>query len=208
MSRYLGPKCRLCRREGVKLYLKGTRCDSPKCTFVRRPHPPGEHPWARKKQSEFGQQLREKQKAKRKFGVFDLPFRRLFSDAERMKGNTGENLLQLLERRLDNAVLLAGLALSRYGARQTVVHGHIFLNGRRVRTPSIRIKVGDVLTVSGREKSQNLIKSVIDTTKSRIIPSWIEVDHNTMEAKIVALPSRDQVTIDLQEQLIVEFCSK
>lgn len=208
MSRYLGPKCRLCRREGVKLYLKGTRCDSPKCAMVRRPHPPGEHPWARKKQSEYGSQLREKQKAKRKFGIYDLPFRRLFSDAERIKGNTGENLLQLLERRLDNVVLLAGLALSRYGARQTVVHGHIFLNGRRVRTPSIRLKVGDILTVAPREKSQAMTKNVIDTTKSRMIPSWIEVDHQTMEAKIVALPKRDQVTIDIQEQLIVEFCSK
>lgn len=208
MSRYLGPKCRLCRREGVKLFLKGTRCDSAKCSFTKRPHPPGEHPWGRKKSSEYGLQLREKQKTKRKFGVFDLPFRRLFSDAERIKGNTGENLLQLLERRLDNVVLLAGFGLSRYGARQVIVHGHLTLNGRRVRTPSIRVRVGDVIGVMEREKSQKLVSDIFDTTKSRQVPTWIEADHNAKQARVVALPTREQVTIDLQEQLIVEFCSK
>ena len=208
MSRYVGPKCRLCRREGVKLFLKGSRCDSIKCAIAKRAHPPGEHPWARKKRSEFGLQLREKQKAKRTYGLYEKPFRRLFADAERFKGNTGENMVQLLVRRLDNFVYLAGFAYSRSTARQMIVHGHILVNGRRSRTPSIRLRVGDVVTVSEREKSRKMVELVYGTTKARGVPAWIEVDHAAYEARVGSLPKREEASLELQEQLIVEFCSK
>lgn len=208
MSRYIGPKCKLCRREGVKLFLKGSRCDSLKCAIAKRPHPPGEHPWARKRRSEYGLQLREKQKAKRTYGLFDKPFRRMFAEAERMKGNTGENLVQLMERRLDNVVYLAGFAVSRPQARQLLVHGHFTVNGRRVRSPGIRMRVADALGIVDREKTKELIKLTSDQTKGRETPAWIEVDRNGFEARIAALPKRDDATMDIQEQLIVEFCSK
>lgn len=208
MSRYTGPKCKLCRREGMKLFLKGQRCETVKCAIAKRAHPPGEHPWTRHKRSEYGLQLREKQKAKRTFGVYEKPFRRLFQTASGIRGNTGENLIQLLERRLDNVIYLSGLAHSRAHARQQIVHGHIEVNGRRCKTPSIRVRAGDSFRVSTREKSRKLAEATTEATKHRDVPAWLKVDAAEYSGEIVELPKRDEASIDLQEQLIVEFCSK
>jgi len=209
MSRYTGPKCKLCRREGMKLFLKGQRCETVKCAIAKRAHPPGEHPWVRKKRSEYGLQLREKQKAKRAYGVYEKPFRNLYGVASRMKGNTGENLIQLLERRLDNVVYLAGFAHSRAHARQLITHGHFVLNGKRARTPSIRVRAGDSFGVQpGREKTKKHVETTLESTKHRDVPAWLSVDATEMTGKVVELPKRDEAAIDLQEQLIVEFCSK
>lgn len=208
MSRYVGPKCKLCRREGMKLFLKGARCETVKCAIAKRAHPPGEHPWARKKRSEYGHQLREKQKAKRTYGIFERPFRNLFDRANRQKGNTGENLIKLLERRLDNVVYLCGFAHSRSHARQMITHGHIRLNGKRSRTPSLRVKAGDLVTVKQKEKSKKLVEVTHEATKHRGVPSWLQVDAKAYEGKVLELPKREEAAIDLQEQLIVEFCSK
>ena len=209
MSRYTGPKCKLCRREGMKLFLKGARCETVKCAIAKRAHPPGEHPWTRKKRSEYGLQLREKQKAKRTFGVYERPFRLLFNAASRMRGNTGENMIQLLERRLDNVIYLAGLAHSRAHARQQIVHGHIEVNGRRTKTPSFQVRVGDVFAVSSaHESSKKMAEAVLESTKHRDVPAWLNVDQAEFSGKVQELPKRDEASIDLQEQLIVEFCSK
>jgi small subunit ribosomal protein S4 len=208
MSRYVGPKCKLCRREGMKLFLKGTRCETVKCAIAKRAHPPGEHPWARKKRSEYGHQLREKQKAKRVYGVFERQFRSLFALANRQKGNTGEILIKLLERRLDNVVYLCGFAHSRSHARQLITHGHVRLNGKHVWTPSLRVKQGDVVTIREKEKSRKNIEVVYESTKHRGVPTWLQVNTQAFEGKVVELPKREEAAIDLQEQLIVEFCSK
>ncbi len=208
MSRYTGPKCKLCRREGMKLFLKGQRCETVKCAIAKRAHPPGEHPWTRKKRSEYGLQLREKQKAKRTYGVYEKPFRLLFANAARMRGNSGENLIQLLERRLDNVIYLAGFAHSRAHARQQIVHGHIQINKRRCRTPSFRVRLGDEFGVDKREKSRKQVETTIEDTKHRDVPAWLSVDRDGLTGKVSELPKRDEASIDLQEQLIVEFCSK
>ncbi len=208
MSRYTGAKCKLCRREGMKLFLKGARCETVKCAIAKRAHPPGEHPWARKKRSEYGHQLREKQKAKRTYGVFERPFRNLFALANAQKGNTGENLIKLLERRLDNVVYLCGFAHSRAHARQIIVHGHVLLNGHRAKICSMRVKSGDVVSIKARDKSKKLIEATHDATKHRGVPSWLQVDAKAFEGKVLELPKREEAAIDLQEQLIVEFCSK
>ncbi|MDC3379436.1 30S ribosomal protein S4 [Planctomycetota bacterium] len=209
MSRYTGPKCKLCRREGMKLFLKGQRCETVKCAIAKRAHPPGEHPWTRKKRSEYGMQLREKQKAKRAYGVYERPFRNMFTEASRMKGNTGENLLQLLERRLDNAVYLVGFAHSRAHARQMITHGHVNVNGRRCSSPSFRVRSGDTFTIrEANEKSRKAVEATLEGTKHRDVPAWLTVSHDDFEGKIAELPKRDEAAIDLQEQLIVEFCSK
>ena len=208
MSRYTGPKCKLCRREGMKLFLKGARCETVKCAIAKRAHPPGEHPWTRKKRSEYGLQLREKQKAKRTYGIYEKPFRNLFSKAASMRGNTGENMIQLLERRLDNVIYLAGFAHSRAHARQQIVHGHVDVNGRRCKTPSYRLRSGDEFAVSKKEKSRKQVETTIESTKHRDVPSWLVADQSEFTGKVNELPKRDEASIDLQEQLIVEFCSK
>jgi len=208
MSRYTGPKCKLCRREGMKLFLKGQRCETVKCAIAKRAHPPGEHPWVRKKKSEYGLQLREKQKAKRAYGIFEKPFRLLYKTANSMKGNTGENLIQLLERRMDNVLYLAGFAPSRSHARQLITHGHVVVNSRRVRTPSFRLRPGDEFKIREREKSRKHVEVTVESTKHRGVPSWLSVEAAEFTGKVGELPKRDEAGIDLQEQLIVEFCSK
>lgn len=207
MSRFIGPKCRLCRREGMKLFLKGTRCETVKCAIAKRAHPPGEHPWARKKRSEYGVQLREKQKAKRTFGIFERPFRRLFAEAARAKGNTGEQLIQILERRLDNALYLVGFAHSRAHARQLVTHGHVQVNGRRTKSPGFRLRQGDSFGIY-KDHVKKHVEVTVESTKHRDVPSWLSQDPKEHTGKVLNLPKRDEASLDLQEQLIVEFCSK
>ena len=208
MARHTGPKCRFCRREGMKLFLKGTRCDTAKCAVTRRDYPPGMHSWRRSKFSEYGIQLREKQKVKRAYGIFERQFRNYFSKAERSKGNTGENLLTALERRLDNVVFLAGLATSRSGARQLIGHGHVTVNDRRVDVPSFSVKQQDVIKVSPQERIRKLVASNIEQSHGRERPSWIDVDLVKQEVRIVNLPTREEVSVLVREQLIIEFCSK
>ncbi|MBX3468572.1 MAG: 30S ribosomal protein S4 [Planctomycetes bacterium] len=207
MSRYTGPKCRQCRREGMKLFLKGSRCETVKCAIAKRAHPPGEHPWARKKRSEYGVQLREKQKAKRTFGIFERPFRRLFAEAARSKGNTGEKLIQILERRLDNALYLIGFAHSRAHARQLITHGHVAVNGRRTKSPGFRLRQGDEFGIH-KDHVKKQVEVTVEGTKHRDVPSWLSQDAKDLKGKVLNLPKRDEASVDLQEQLIVEFCSK
>jgi len=208
MARINGPKCRLCRREGVKLYLKGSRCDSPKCSLARRDYPPGVQTFFRRKMSDYGLQLREKQKVKRYYGVFEKQFRRYFAAADGARGNTGENLLQLLERRLDNVVCVSGMALSRPEARQMICHGHIMVNGGKVDIASYQVKPDDVISVRSRDSSTKWVKSRLSSRKGAQVPSWLNVDHDAGQVRVVSMPNRDEVTLPIQEQLIVELCSK
>ncbi|MBX5496037.1 MAG: 30S ribosomal protein S4 [Bryobacteraceae bacterium] len=210
MARYLGPVCRLCRREGMKLYLKGERCHSEKCAIERRNFPPGQHGKDRKpKVVGYGLQLREKQKTRRYYQLLETQFRNLFEKASRMKGITGENMLAMLERRLDNTIYRMGFGTSRAQARQLVRHGHIAVNGRKVNIPSYMVKPGDVVEV--REKSRNnpTILSARDATAHAPTPNWLEVDREGLKARVLAQPKReDLVQIQLNEQLIVELYSK
>ena len=208
MARYTGPKCKLCRREGMKLFLKGTRCDTARCALSRRDYPPGAHSWRRGKFSEFGIQLREKQKVKRAYGIFEKQFRNYFRKAERTKGNTGENLLTALERRLDNVVFLAGMAPSRAAARQLVNHGHVRVNDHRVDIASYGLKLHDKITVSGKEKTRKGVSESLESTKGRERPAWIEIEPDKLEIHVATLPTRDDVSVSVREQLVVEFCSK
>ena len=209
MARYTGPVCRLCRREHAKLFLKGDRCFSDKCGYDRRQYPPGQHGQGRKKRpSDYGQQLREKQKVKRMYGLLEKQFRGYYYKASRMKGVTGENLLQLLERRLDNVALRMGFSASHAEARQLVRHGHFLVNGKRVDIPSYLIREGDVVTV--REKSRK-IQKIVDALANvdRVPrPSWIDLDKEKFTAKVTALPTRSDISSDIDEQLIVELYSK
>ncbi|SFU69179.1 30S ribosomal protein S4 [Alicyclobacillus macrosporangiidus] len=208
MARYTGPVCRLCRREGVKLYLKGERCFSDKCAIDRRPFPPGQHGQGRKRTSEYGLQLREKQKARRYYGVLEKQFEAYYDEAARRQGVTGENLLQILESRLDNVVYRLGFAASRAEARQLVRHGHFLVNGRRVDIPSYLTKPGDVIQI--REKSQQLerIKVLLESAESRTIPAWLELDLANKQGRVVRLPARDEIDTPVAEQLIVEHYSR
>jgi small subunit ribosomal protein S4 len=208
MARYTGPDCRLCRRERMKLYLKGTRCDSPKCAIERRPFPPGEHGRARIKESEYLMQLREKQKARRIYGLMERQFRNYYEAAARQRGITGENLLRLLETRLDNVVFRSGLATSRDQARQIVLHRHIEVNGRTVNIPSFRVRPGD--TVGVRRKSRTLIpvNEAIELAQGRIIPPWLTVNAKEYSVVVADLPARAMIDTPVQEQLIVELYSK
>ncbi|MBE6631201.1 MAG: 30S ribosomal protein S4 [Ruminococcaceae bacterium] len=208
MARYTGPVCRLCRREGTKLFLKGDRCLSGKCALDRRSAAPGQHGAARKQLREYGMQLREKQKARRYYGVQENQFKNYFEKADRQEGITGSNLLSLLERRLDNVVYRIGLAESRKEARQLVLHGHFRVNGKKVTIPSIIIKVGDVITVKDSSKSSEKIKSLIEKASGQNIPKWISYDKDAVTAKIEALPKREDVDFDFEEHLIVELYSK
>jgi small subunit ribosomal protein S4 len=208
MARYTGPVCRLCRREGEKLFLKGDRCYSSKCAIERREGPPGVHTRLRGRFSEYKVQLREKQKVKRMYGLLEKQFRALFFQADRQKGVTGENLLQLLESRLDNMVYRAGFSSSRKEGRHYVNHGHFLVNGKAVTIPSYRVREGDVITV--REDSRNVgrINESVAAVEARRVPEWIELDRSNYTAKIRALPTRAQLTHPMKEQLIVELYSK
>ena len=206
MARYTGPSCKLCRREGTKLYLKGERCLSDKCAFNRRTAAPGQHGAAKKKLTEYGMQLREKQKAKRYYGVLEKQFKNYYVKADNQDGIAGENLLRLLERRLDNVVFRMGLAASHKEARQLVLHGHFTLNGHKANIPSILVRVGDVIAVKDTESTK--IKELVETMGDRIVPKWLEVDKTNGSAKVVAMPERDDIDFDFNEQLIIELYSK
>lgn len=208
MARYTESVCRLCRRENQKLFLKGDRCYSDKCSVARRMYAPGQHGQNKKKLSEYGIQLREKQKAKRFYGVLESQFRKYFEIAASKKGITGENLLQILESRLDNVVYRMGFGSSRPEARQLVTHGHFTVNGKRVNIPSYLVKAGDVIGI--KEKSTNIdrIKEIVEDTASRAVPQWLDVDKEKMVGKVVSLPTREDVDLPVQEHLIVELYSK
>ena len=208
MARYTGHACRLCRREGTKLFLKGERCMTGKCALDRRSTAPGQHGAANKKVREYGMQLREKQKTKRYYGVLEKQFVNYYSEAERKTGMTGENLLVLLERRLDNVVYRMGLAESRRAARQMVLHAHFTLNGKKVTIPSISVKVGDVIAVKESSRDLAVVKAMIENLATKITPKWLEVNKETGTAKVVALPAREDIDFDFNEQLIVELYSK
>ena len=208
MARYTGPACRLCRREGTKLFLKGERCMTGKCALDRRSTAPGQHGAANKKVREYGMQLREKQKTRRYYGVLETQFRNYYAEAERKSGMTGENLLVLLERRLDNTVYRMGMAESRKEARQLVLHGHFTLNGKKVTIPSISVKAGDVIAVKESSRDNAKIKSLIEGAASKLSPKWLEVNKENGSAKVVALPAREDIDFDFNEQLIVELYSK
>jgi len=208
MGRYTGPKCRLCRREGMKLFLKGMRCESEKCAIARRDYPPGQVSMRRGKPSAFGDGLREKQKVKRFYGVFERQFRRYFAEASRSKGNTGESLLLFFERRLDNVICKLGWAASRAEARQVITHGHINVNGKRVSVPSFQVRVNDEVAARGDAKSQGMVRRRVDETKGRGCPAWIQGEQEGLKGRVVALPTREDVSIPIQEQLIVELLSR
>ncbi|MCL6634667.1 MAG: 30S ribosomal protein S4 [Peptococcaceae bacterium] len=208
MARYTESVCRLCRREGLKLYLKGDRCYTSKCSVDRRPYAPGQHGQGRKKLSEFGLQLREKQKARRIYGILEGQFRRYFEKAERQPGITGENLLRLLERRLDNVIFRLGLGASRNEARQLVRHGHFTVNGRKVNIPSYLVRVGDVIAVRDNSKASPRIKELMERASDRTPPAWLEYEADQARARVVALPERDQIDAPVQEHLIVELYSR
>ncbi len=208
MARYIESGCRLCRRENLKLYLKGDRCYSDKCAFERRSYPPGQHGQGRSKFSSYGVQLREKQKVKRMYGLVEKQFRNFFAKAERQKGITGTNLLILLERRLDNMVYRLGFANSRNEARQLVQHNHFNVNGRKVNIPSYLVKIGDVIELREKSRKSAKINDSLEGVARRGIPSWLELDKEHYGGRILALPSREDLTMPIKEQLIVELYSK
>ena len=208
MARYKDADCKQCRREGMKLYLKGAKCESPKCPVEKRPFPPGQHGRGRKRDSEYLLRLREKQKARRIYGVLEKQFRHYYDRAARQKGATGENLLRLLERRLDSVVYRAGFAQSRDDARQLVLHRHVLLNGRIAKTPSILVRPGD--TVSIKEKSRTLVRvlEARERAQSRTIPAWLTPDLEKLEARVINLPERHEIDAPVKESFIVEFYSR
>lgn len=209
MARYTDSVCRLCRREGTKLFLKGDRCYSAKCSVVKRHTPPGQHGQARsRKQSEYGTQLREKQKCRRAYGVLESQFRKYFDMASNMRGVTGENMLGLLERRLDNVVYRLGLGESRAMARQIVLHGHIRVNGEKVDIASYLLKPGDVITVRERSRDMQNLKALREQGTSKTVPKWLEMDAENLTGKVVAMPQRDDIDLTIEEHLIVEFYSR
>ena len=208
MARYTGPVCRLCRRDGMKLFLKGTRCDTPKCGIERRETPPGQQNYRRGKQTDYGLHLREKQKVKHYYGVLERQFRRYFAKAERAKGNTGDVLMSLLERRLDNIVHRLGFGLSRAQARQLINHGHVTVNGKRVDVASFQVRPGDVVRIKNRAKSLDLARRIIGEGEADV-PDFLSVsDGDIPEGIIGRLPEADDVSIPVQTQLIVELCSR
>ena len=208
MARYTGPVCKLCRREGTKLFLKGDRCTSGKCALDRRSTAPGQHGAATKKQREYGMQLREKQKTKRYYGVLEGQFKSYFAEADRKEGMTGENLLKLLERRYDNVVYRMGMANSRKEARQLVLHGHFTINGKKANIPSILVRSGDVIAVAENFKKSAKCKALAEALETKTSPKWLEVDKANFVAKVVALPEREDIDFPFEEQLIVELYSK
>jgi small subunit ribosomal protein S4 len=208
MARYSDAVCRLCRREGVKLFLKGDRCFTPKCGVERRAYPPGQHGQGRARFSDYGVQLREKQKVKRIYGLVERQFAVTMDRASRMKGRQGENLLMLLERRLDNVVFRLGFATSRAEARQLVRHGHFLVNGRRQTIPSMLVKAGARITVAEKSRKVARIANALDALEGRSVPRWLETEKGKFEGTVKSLPARDDITIPIQEQLIVELYSR
>ena len=210
MGRYTGPSCRLCRRQGIKLMLKGARCETAKCPMERqwRNSPPGMHSWRRGRTSEYGVRLREKQKVKRYYGIYDRQFMRYFRMAERQKANTGAALLGILERRLDNVVCKLGFAPSRASARMTITQGHIYVNGRRVNVPSYLVRADDRVAVKPADKSQNLVRARLEEFGEPSLQNWLSLDMTKLEGSILAMPARDDVQIPVEETLIVELCSR
>ena len=208
MARYRGSVCRLCRREGTKLFLKGDRCFSEKCAIERRAYPPGMHGQGRVRFSDYGMQLREKQKVKRMYGLLEKQFRQTFSRAAAMKGRSGENLLILLERRLDNVVFRLGYATSRAEARQLVKHGHFQIDGKRVKTPSIMVKPGMQVSLRERSKKVERVTAALEALEGKSLPQWLEIDTESQQGTIKQLPVREDITLPIDEQLIVELYSR
>lgn len=208
MARYTGAVCKLCRREGTKLYLKGERCYTNKCAVDRRPYAPGQHGQRRKKLSEYGLQLREKQKARRTYGILEKQFQNYYVEAARQKGVTGENLLRLIERRLDNVVYRLGFAASRKEARQLVRHGHFTVNGRKVNIPSYLIRIGDEIAVKDGSKDSPKFKELMELAASKTPPAWLEVDAENLRGRVLAYPNREDIDTAIEEHLIVELYSK
>ena len=208
MARYTESSCRICRRENLKMYLKGDRCYSDKCAIERRPYPPGQHGQGRTKFSEYGVQLREKQKVKRLYGLLERQFRLFYARASARKGHTGENLLRFLEQRLDNVVFRCGFADTRNEARQLVHHGHFTINGRKVDVPSYQIKSGDVVEVKEKSKKVVRINEALEAVDRRGVPAWVDLDKKAYKGVIKTLPAREDITMPIQEQLIVELYSK
>ena len=208
MARYKDAVCRLCRREGVKLYLKGDRCYSPKCAIDRRGYAPGQHGQRRRKHSEYGIQLREKQKARRIYGVLEKQFRGYYDKAVRQRGVTGENLLRLLEGRLDNVIYRMGFAASRPQARQLVRYGHVEVNGKRVTIPSYQVKEKDIVSIRENSRSLNLFKEIAETGAAKVVPEWLSVNFETLTGEISYLPKREDIDVPIEEHLIVELYSK
>ncbi|MEW6410380.1 MAG: 30S ribosomal protein S4 [Nitrospirota bacterium] len=208
MARYIGPLCRLCRRENSKLFLKGERCFKDKCALERRNYPPGQHGQGRIKVSDYGLQLREKQKLSRIYGLLERQFRNYFEKAERMEGITGENLLQLLERRLDNVVYRLGFASSRNEARQMVRHGHFIINGKKVNIPSFLLHQDDVIELSEKSRKIQKIADSISNVEAKGIPSWLQLEKENLRGHIIHLPTKDEIILPVQEQIVVEFYSK
>lgn len=208
MARYTGAVCKLCRREGKKLFLKGERCYTGKCAVDRRSYAPGQHGQGRKKTSEYGMQLRAKQQARRYYGIQEGQFHKYFLMAERRQGITGENLLRICESRLDNVTYLLGWASSRAEARQLTTHGHYLVNGKKVNVPSYLLKAGDVVSVKDKSRDSEKIKAVIEANGSRPVPEWLDKNAENMTAKVVKLPDREQIEVPVEEHLIVEFYSK
>jgi small subunit ribosomal protein S4 len=208
MARYTGPVCRLCRREGTKLFLKGERCLTGKCALDRRSTAPGQHGAANKKMREYGVQFREKQKTRRYYGVLEKQFKNYYTEAARRDGIAGENLLKILECRLDNVVYRMGMAESRKEARQLVLHAHFLLNGKKVNIPSLLVKVGDVISVKDTSKDSPKFKELVEGQDSKISPKWLEVNKENLSAKVIALPEREDIDFPFTEQLIVGLYSK
>ena len=208
MARYVGPVCRLCRREGQKLFLKGDKCFTPKCPVEKRKNPPGMHSVMRRRLSDYGLRLREKQKARRMYGVFERQFRKYFKLATSRPGVTGTTLLQLLESRLDNVVYRLGFASSRAAARQIVCHGHLTLNGRKCDIPSALVGEGDVVSVKPNSRNNEYFKLLAARLESVAVPNWLAADREKLEGKVLALPTRQEIDADLKEQLIVEYYSR
>jgi len=208
MARHTGSACRICRRENLKMFLKGDRCHTDKCAIERRPYPPGQHGQGRTKFSEYGLQLREKQKVKRLYGLLETQFRGYYHWASSTKGKTGENLLRYLEQRLDNVAFRAGFADTRNEARQLVRHGHFAVNGRKVNIPSYQTRAGDVITVRERSKKVVRISEALEAVDRRGLPQWIELDKKAFTAKLKSAPAREDITMPIAEQLIVELYSK
>ncbi len=208
MARYTGPDCRLCRREGTKLFLKGNRCYSANCALNRRAVAPGQHGAARKKITEYGTQLREKQKIKRIYGLCEKQFHKYYEEADRQKGVTGSNMLQLLERRLDNVVYRMGIGVSRSQARQLVSHAHITVNGKTVNIPSYIVKTGDVIAVKANKTGNKFFKELKEKKPNGTLPKWLEFDLASLSGKIISLPEREDIAMDVREQLVVELYSK
>ena len=208
MARYIGPACKLCRRENSKLFLKGDRCYTDKCAFDRRPYPPGVHGQRRNKPTEYGVRMREKQKVRRVYGILERQFRRYFASADRQKGVTGENLINSLERRLDSAVFRLGLSATRMDARQLVKHKHVQVNGKSVNIPSFLLRAGDKITLREASRGLKRVQQGLETAGRREQPEWLEFDKGSLTGTVRSLPVREAVTLPIQEQLIVEFYSR